>query len=80
MTTQSNSNVRTVSPAPLNSGSGRIAYKVNEAAAAIGVTPVTIYRMISRGLLRPYRGLRHPLIPASQLLELIEKGTEPAGE
>ena len=55
----------------------RIAYKIGEAANSIGVDPVTIRRMIKRGLLKPYRGLRTPLIPVSQLKDLIEKGEEP---
>jgi len=55
----------------------RIAYKIGEAATSIGVDPVTIRRMIKRGLLKPYRGLRTPLIPVCQLKNLIEKGEEP---
>jgi len=55
----------------------RIALKIGESADAIGVDPVTIRRMIKRGLLRPYRGLRTPLIPVSQIRALIEKGEEP---
>ena len=55
----------------------RIELKIGESADAIGVDPVTIRRMIKRGLLRPYRGLRTPLIPVSQIRALIEKGEEP---
>ena len=55
----------------------RIALKIKESADAIGVDPVTIRRMIKRGLLKPYRGLRTPLIPVSQIRALIENGDEP---
>ena len=55
----------------------RIALKINESAESLGVDPVTIRRMIKRGLLKPYRGLRTPLIPVSQIKALIEKGEEP---
>jgi hypothetical protein len=55
----------------------RIALKVNESAESLGVDPVTIRRMIKRGLLKPYRGLRTPLIPVSQIKALIERGEEP---
>lgn len=58
----------------------RIAYKIGEAANSIGVDPVTIRRMIKRGLLKPYRGLRTPLIPVCQLKDLIENGKEPRND
>jgi transposase len=49
----------------------RISYKINEAAKIIGVSPITIRRAINRGLLKPSRAFRHPLIPAEQLQRLI---------
>jgi len=49
----------------------RISYKINEAAAMCGVSPITIRRAIDRGLLKPCRSFRHPLIPADQLEKLI---------
>jgi excisionase family DNA binding protein len=57
-----------------NEGSSlpRLSYKINEAAKILGVSPVTIRRAISRGLLKPCRAFRHPLIPAGQLKKLIE--------
>ena len=50
----------------------RLSYKINEAAKILGVAPITIRRAISRGLLKPCRAFRHPLIPADQLKKLIE--------
>jgi len=60
--------------------SDRVALKIGEAADTIGVNPVTIRRMIKRGLLKPYRGLRTPLIPVCQLKDLIENGKEPRND
>ena len=55
----------------------RLCLKIAEAAKVLGVNPATIRRMIKRGLLRPYRGLRTPLIPLAQLRRLIEDQVEP---
>ena len=52
----------------------RISYKIAEAAKIVGVSPITIRRAIDRGLLKPCRAFRHPLIPADQLQRLIEGG------
>ena len=56
----------------------RVCLKIAETAKVIGVNPATVRRMIKRGLLRPYLGLRTPLIPVSQLKNLIENNIEPA--
>jgi hypothetical protein len=58
----------------------RVCLKIAETAKAMGVNPVTVRRMIARGLLKPYRGLRTPLIPVTQLKNLIENSIEPAHE
>jgi len=49
----------------------RISYKIKEAAQICGVSPITIRRAIARGLLKPCRSFRHPLIPADQLEKMI---------
>jgi hypothetical protein len=49
----------------------RISYKIREAAQICGVSPITIRRAIDRGLLKPCRSFRHPLIPADQLEKMI---------
>jgi excisionase family DNA binding protein len=51
----------------------RLSYKINEAAKILGVSPITVRRAISRGLLKPCRAFRHPLIPAEQLRKLIAR-------
>lgn len=55
----------------------RLCLKIGEAAKVMGVNSVTVRRMIKRGLLKPYLGLRTPLIPVSQLKDLIENDIEP---
>ena len=63
--------------APVSDGHGaenslpRISYKIGEAAKIVGVSPITIRRAIARGLLKPCRAFRHPLIPAEQLERLV---------
>ena len=49
----------------------RIGYKIKEAAQICGVSPITIRRAIDRGLLKPCRAFRHPLIPRDQLEKMI---------
>lgn len=49
----------------------RRAYKIAEAAESLGVKPITVRRLIERGLLKPCRALRHPLIPIEQIEELL---------
>jgi len=50
-----------------NSEPPRRAYKLAEAAAALGVTPLTIRRAIQRGLIKPCRAFRHILISTDEL-------------
>ena len=44
------------------------ALKIKDAAQYLGgVAPITVRRLIKRGLLRPNRALRHILIPVAEL-------------
>ena len=51
----------------------RRAFKIAEAASALGVKPVTIRRLIARGLIRECRVLRHILIPVEEIDRLLLK-------
>jgi excisionase family DNA binding protein len=51
----------------------RRAFKIAEAANALGVKPVTIRRLIARGLIRECRVLRHILIPVEEIDRLLLK-------
>ena len=47
------------------------AVKIDEAARLLSVTPITIRRLIGRGLIKPCRALRHVLIPVEQIDALL---------
>src|ERR1700693_6014585 len=49
-----------------------LTYSVNEAAAVLGVSPATIYRLIYRRLLKPVPGLRHKRISKKQIYALAQ--------
>jgi excisionase family DNA binding protein len=50
----------------------RLAYSVAEAAQMLGVCDKTVRRLISRGLLRSSRALRHLLIPKKEIEKFLE--------
>jgi excisionase family DNA binding protein len=43
------------------------ALKVSQAASYLGVSTISIRRLITRGLIKPNRALRHLLIPVAEL-------------
>jgi len=45
----------------------RLAYTMRETAAALGVTPITVWRLTKRGILKPNRATRCPLYPVSEI-------------
>ena len=51
---------------------GRLAYKIHEAAALLGVSVVTIRRAIKRGLIKPSRAFRHVIISAEELQRFLK--------
>lgn len=55
-----------------NTSLPRRALKINETAAVLGVKTITVRRLIERGLLKPCRALRHPLIPIEQIESLLK--------
>ena len=59
--------------------SNRLAYKINEAAALIGVSPVTIRRAIQRGLIRPSRAFRHVIISVEELQRFLATTSKQEG-
>jgi excisionase family DNA binding protein len=60
----------------MNSNSGPVgALKIKDAAQYLGgVSTITVRRLIQRGLIKPNRGLRHILIPVSELDRFIQQG------
>jgi excisionase family DNA binding protein len=53
----------------------RLAYKLKEAAALLGVSEKSMRRAISRGLIKPSRAFRHVLIPAAELKAFLQNTT-----
>lgn len=43
------------------------ALKLKEAAKYLSVSPISVRRLIQRGLIKPNRSLRHILIPVAEL-------------
>ena len=50
----------------------RRAYKIHEAAEILGITSISVRRLIDRGLLRPCRALRHVLVPVDEIERLLK--------
>ena len=53
----------------------RLAYKLKEAAAMLGVSQKSLRRAIARGLIKPSRAFRHMLIPAGELKSFLQNTT-----
>ena len=49
----------------------RLAYTRDEAAAQLGIHPITIDRLAERGLLRPSRATRRPLYSHDELQRFL---------
>lgn len=61
----------TTQPSPTASVE-RLALSPNEAAQSLGLSRETIYRLLARGKLRAVPGIRHKVIPRSELKRFIE--------
>ena len=64
---------------PEHSATGgiKLAFTRSEAAAALGVSPVTIDRLTRRNLLVPSRATRRPLYPLSELQRFLRETKTP---
>jgi hypothetical protein len=61
----------------MNNKEFRLALTRQETARALGVTPITVDRLVARGLLRPCRALRRPLFPIPEIERFLkETGAE----
>jgi hypothetical protein len=54
----------------------RLAYTLAESAKLLGISYVSIHRLIARGLLRPNRSLRHKLLSRVELERFLSEGAE----
>ncbi len=54
----------------------RLAFSMREAAAALGVSYVTIHRLLKRGLLKSSSALRTKIIPATEIQRFLNSTLE----
>lgn len=59
--------------AQTNNKEFRLALTRQETAKALGVTPITVDRLVARGLLRPCRALRRPLFPIPEIERFLRE-------
>lgn len=53
--------------------SERLAFTISESAALIGVSRISLYRLIARGLIKPSGALRHKLIAKTELQRFLKE-------
>jgi excisionase family DNA binding protein len=51
----------------------RLAYTMQETAKILGVSYITVHRLLKRGLLKSSRALRHKLIPATEIERFLRE-------
>jgi excisionase family DNA binding protein len=51
----------------------RLAYTMQETADMLGVSYITVHRLIKRGLLRSSLALRHKLIPRTEIERFLRE-------
>lgn len=51
----------------------KLAYSIRETAAVLGVSYVTVHRLLKRRLLRASGALRHRLIPACEIERFLKE-------
>jgi len=57
----------------------RLAYSTKQTCEALGgISPVSLWRLVKRGLLRPSRALRHPLYPVIEIERFLRETSETA--
>jgi excisionase family DNA binding protein len=54
----------------------RLAYTMEETAKILGVSYITVHRLLKRGLLRSSSALRHKLIPGSEIERFLKATLE----
>jgi len=56
----------------------RLAFTLRETAGLLGISYVSVHRLIKRGLLRPNRALRHKLVSRAEIERFLAEGAEGA--
>ncbi len=57
------------------SGLPRLAYSTAEVAAILGVSYISVWRLVQRGLLKSSRAFRHLLIPLTEIQRFLKETT-----
>lgn len=70
------SEIPTDAEQPTPSTLPRLAYTMQETAALLGVSYITIHRLLKRGLLKSSTALRHKLIPMTEIQRFLKATTE----
>ena len=61
------------------SSANRLAYNTTQTCEALGgISSVSLWRLVKRGLLRPSRALRHPLYPIAEIERFLRETSEVA--
>ncbi len=58
---------------PENSETKRLAYSMRETAEILGISYITVHRLIKRGLLRNSKALRHKIISAAEIERFLNE-------
>ncbi len=58
-------------------GLPRLAYSIDETGKVLGISNVSVYRLIKLGKLKPSSALRHKLIPISEIERFLDESTQP---
>jgi len=58
-----------------NSSMGPLAFTRETAAAKLGISRVSLDRLVKRGLIHPSRALRRPLFPLAELKRFLDETT-----
>jgi hypothetical protein len=54
----------------------KLAYTMREAAGALGVSYITVHRLLKRGLLKSSSALRTKIIPVTELERFLKESTQ----
>ena len=57
---------------PSGEGSARLAYSMQETADLLGVSYITVHRLLKRGLLKSSQALRHKIIPRAEIERFLK--------
>lgn len=51
----------------------KLAYTMEETAHALGISYITVHRLLKRGLLKSSKALRHKMIPVTEIERFLKE-------